>query len=188
MWYLQRNQDLVIKMGETKQINIKNWTYYFYNDIIDLKDFDTKLLKNDKKSYKSLDIYYISYITIKKIDDYESIYSVNSLYLRIDDDRRYIKEKNGNKYLIFDSVNESKEVLKKYFGIWNGVKNKIKAINGDECDYGKDYMKIKFNSDDDLPLNKRLKFYAMAIIIRSVFEDGKLCPQFFLDDTLNELV
>ena len=49
-------------------------------------------------------------------------------------------------------------------------------------------MKIKFNSDDDLPLNKRLKFYAMAIIIRSVFEDGKLCPQLFLDDTLNELV
>ena len=176
-------------MGETKQINIKNWTYYFYNDIIDLKDFDTKLLKNDKKSYKSLDIYYISYITIKKIDDYESIYSVNSLYLRIDDDRRYIKEKNGNKYLIFDSVNESKEVLKKYFGIWNGVKNKIKAINGDECDYGKDYMKIKFNSDDDLPLNKLLKFHIMAIIIRCAFsEDGKLYPQLFLDNTLYELV
>ena len=64
-------------MGETKQINIKNRTYYFYNDIIDLKDFDAKLLKIDKKSYKNIDIYYIGYITIKKIDDYESIYSVN---------------------------------------------------------------------------------------------------------------
>ena len=99
-------------MGETKQINIKNWTYYFYNDIIDLKDFDAKLLKNDKKSYKNLHIYYIRYIAIKKIDDYESIYSVNPFYLRIDDARGYIEEKNGNKYLIFDSVNENKEVLK----------------------------------------------------------------------------
>ena len=70
-------------MGEIKQINIKNRTYYFYNDIIDLKDFDAKLLKIDKKSYKNIDIYYIGYITIKKIDDYESIYSVNSLHLRI---------------------------------------------------------------------------------------------------------
>ena len=64
-------------MEETKQINIKNRTYYFYNDIIDLKNFDGKLLNIDKKSYKNIDIYYIEYITIKKIDDYESIYSVN---------------------------------------------------------------------------------------------------------------
>ena len=48
----------------------------------------------------------------------------------------------------------------------------------------KDYIKIKFNSDDDLPLNKPLKFHAMTIIIRSVFEDGKLYPQVFLDDAL----
>ena len=54
-------------MGEVKQINIKNRTYYFYNDIIDLKDFDAKLLKIDKKSYKNIDIYYIGYITIKKL-------------------------------------------------------------------------------------------------------------------------
>ena len=64
-------------MGETKQINIKNQAYYFYNDMIDLKNFDGKLLNIDKKSYKNIYIYYIGYITIKKIDDYESIYSVN---------------------------------------------------------------------------------------------------------------
>ena len=109
--------------------------------------------------------------------------------MRIDHARGYIEEKNGNKYLIFDSVNENKEVLKKYFRIRNGIKSKIKAINGDECDYGKDYMKIKFNSDDDLPLNKLLKFHIMTIIIRCVFsEDGKVYPQFFLYDTLFELV
>ena len=71
------------EMREIKQINIKNRTYYFYNDIIDLKDFDAKLLKINKKSYKKIDIYYIGYITIKKLNDYESIYSVNPLYLRI---------------------------------------------------------------------------------------------------------
>ena len=61
-------------MGEVKQINIKNRTYYFYNDIIDLKDFDAKLLKIDKKSYKNIDIYYIGYSTIRKIGDYWSKY------------------------------------------------------------------------------------------------------------------
>ena len=91
---------------------------------------------------------------MKKIDDYESIYSVNSLYLRIDHASGYIEEKNGNKYLIFDFVDENKEVLKKYAYVLNGIKNQIKAINGDECDHGKDYMKTTFNSDDDLPLNK----------------------------------
>ena len=90
---------------------------------------------------------------------------------------RYIEEENGNKHLIFDdSVNKNKVLLKKYADVWDGIKNEIKAINGGkENDYGKDYMKIKFNSDDDLPLNKPLKFHAMTIIIRSVFEeDGKL--------------
>ena len=83
-------------MGEVKQINIKNRTYYFYNDITDLKDFEPNLLKIDKKSYKN-------------IDDYESIYSVNPLYLRINHASGYIEEKNGNKYLIFDSADETKK-------------------------------------------------------------------------------
>ena len=79
--------------------------------------------------------------------------------------------------------------IKKYADVWDWIKNKIKAINGNECDYGKDYMKIKFNSDDDLPLNKLLKFRLMTIIIRCVFsKDSKLYPQLFLDDTLYELV
>ena len=68
------------------------------------------------------------------------------------------------------------------------LETKSKKINSDECDYEKDYTKIKFNSDDDLPLNKALKFHAMPIIIRSVLEeDVKLYPHVFLDDTLYEL-
>ena len=126
-------------MGEVKQINIKNRTYYFYNDMINLKNFDSNLLKIDKKHYKGINIYYIGYITIKKIDEYETIYSVNPLYLRINHASGYIEEKNKNKYLIFDSVDEKKEGLKKYADVWGGIKNKIKAINGSkENNYGKD--------------------------------------------------
>ena len=69
---------------------------------------------------------------------------MNPLYLRIDHASGYIEEKNENKYLIFDSVDENKEVLKKYGNVWDGIKNKIKVINGGECDYGKDYMRIRF--------------------------------------------
>ena len=79
-------------------------------------------------------------------------------------------------------------MLKIYNDVFNGIRNKIKKISDDECDYEKDYMKIKFNLDDDLPLNKQLKFYNMIITTRSVFEeDSKLYPQVFLDDTLYEL-
>ena len=80
------------------------------------------MLKIHKKSYKSIDIYYIGFITIKEIDDYESIYSVNPLYLRIDHAIGYIEEKNGNKYLVFDSVDENKVVLTKDTDIWDGIK------------------------------------------------------------------
>ena len=101
-----------------------------------------------------------------------------------------ILKKKGNKYLIFDdSLNENKALLKKYADVWDGIKNEIKAINGGkENNYGKDNMKIKFNSDKDLPLKKPLKFHAMTIIIRSVFEKGgKLYPQVYSDDCLYEL-
>ena len=96
-------------MGIIKQINIQNRTYYFYSDIIDLKNFDARLLKIDKNSYKDIGIYNIGYITIIKIDDYESIYSVNPLYLVILHASGYIEEKGENKYLVFDSTDENKE-------------------------------------------------------------------------------
>ena len=175
-------------MGTIKQTNIKNRTYYFYNDIIDLENFDSSLLKLDKKSYKDIGIYNIGYITIKKIDDYENIYSVNPLYLTITHASGYIEEKGVNKYLVFDSIDENKELLKKYNDVFNGIMGKIKEVSNDECDYEKDYMKIKFNSDDSLTLNKPLNFNNITITIRSVFkEDDKLYQQVFLDDTLYKL-
>ena len=75
--------------------------------------------------------------------------------------------------MIFDDfANENKGLLKKYADVWDKIKNEIKAINvGKENNYGKDYMKIKFNSDDELTLNIPLKCHAITIIIRSVFEE-----------------
>ena len=168
-------------MGNIKQINIKNWTSFFFNDMINIKDFDPSLLKIDKESYKNIGIYNIGYITIKKIDNCEDIDSVNPLYLMIGEVIGHTKEKNGNKYLVFDSLDGNKEVLKKYTELWNEIKNEIKTINGGKVDeYDKDFMKIKFDTDDDLPLNKQLKFHMSTIVIRSVFEDeGKFYPSLF---------
>ena len=158
--------------------------------MINLKNFELNLLKINKKHYKGIDIYYIGYNTFKKTGDCGNIHGVNPPHMLINHASGYIEEKNRNKYLIFDdSVNENKGLLQKYTDVWDAIKNEIKAINGGkENYYGKDYMKIKFNSDNDLPLSKPLNFPAMAIIIRSVFEEGgKLYPQDFLDDALYEL-
>ena len=172
-------------MNTTKQINIKNRTYYIYNDIIDIENFDAKLLKIDKKSYKDIDIFNIGYVTKKKIGNCLNINSVNPLYLGITRVNGYIEEKDSNKYLVFDSTDENKELLKKYNNVFNGMISKIKEIDDDWLEYAKDHMKIKFNSDDDLPLNKSLKFSLMTITVRCVFkEDNELYPQLFLDDTL----
>ena len=99
-------------MGNIKEINIKNQTYYFFNDMINIKDFDPNLLKIDKKFYKNIDIYYIGCITVKD-SDHVKINSVNPLHLIISEVDGHIKEKNGSKYLVFDSVNKNNEVLQK---------------------------------------------------------------------------
>ena len=80
-------------MGEVKQIKIKNRTYYLYNDMTNLKNFEQNLLNIDKNSYKNIDIYNIWYITIKNINDYETIYSVNPLYLLVNHANGYMEEK-----------------------------------------------------------------------------------------------
>ena len=173
-------------MGLVKQINIINRTYYFYNDIIDIKNFDGRLLKIDKKVFKDIGIYNIGNIKIKKVDDCENIYSVNPLYLLTGHANGYVEKEYAIKYLVFDSTDENKELIKK-FNVWSGIKNKIEEVSGNKYDYKKDYMKIKFNSDDDLSLNKPRKFHNITITTKSAFEDGKLYPQVYLDDALYEL-
>ena len=124
-----------------------------------------------------------------KDSDYVKIKGANSLYLIISKVDRYFEEKSGNKYLVFDSANENNKVLKKYARLWYVIKNEIETINeGKKDKYGKKSMKIKFNSNDNLPLNKTLKLHNMTIVIRSVFEEhGKFYPQVYLDECLYEL-
>ena len=151
--------------------------------MINFKNFDWNSLKIDKNYYKGIYIYYTGYITILKNDDCENVYSVNPLHLLVNHESGYIEEAKWNKYLVFyDSVNENEALLKRYADVWDGINNEIKAINGGkESDYEKnDYLKIKFNCDDNFPLNEPLKFYSMTIIIRSVSgEGGKHYPRFF---------
>ena len=104
------------------------------------------------------------------------------MYLIIHSATGYFKEKYCEKYLIIDST-------EKYEKLWSGVRSDIKTLNGEkELFYEKDYARIGINTDDDLPLNKPLKFPALTIIIRCVLQKGeKLYPQIYLDECLYEL-
>ena len=128
-------------------------------------------------------------MTVKKIDNCKNINSVNPLYLMIHEMIGHFEVKNENKYLLLDDVNKNKEVSKKYEEVWKSVKKEIETINGGEkIEYEKDFEKIRFESNDDLPMNKPIKLRLLTIIIRCVFsEDGKFYPQLFLDDALYEL-
>ena len=125
---------------------------------------------------------------MKDIDFYTSIFSVNPLYLIINETIGYIEEDNGNKYLIFAPIDENKEVLRKYTELWNKIKNLIETINDKLGEYEKGFMKIKFDSDDDLPLSKILKFHNLTIVVRSIFQEyNKYYPQIYLDEYFYEL-
>ena len=176
--------------ADVKSTYIKNRTYCFFNDMINLKNFASNLLKIDKRSHKNINIYYTGYITIKKIDDYENIYSVNPLYLIVNHTNSYLEEEKWKEIFGFWwRYRQHKEVLIKYTELWNGIKNEIKAINGGkEIAYDKNLTSITLNSDDDLPLNKPLKFHAKAIVVRSSSEENrKLYPQIYLDECLYQL-
>ena len=138
--------------------------------------------------HRDFDIYYIGYDTIKKFNNcdgeciYKNIPSVNPLYLLIYSAIGYFKEEYGKKYLILDSNKKYEEVLSE-------IRSKIKTINGGrELFYEKDYAKIGVNTDDNVPLNKQVKFPTLIIIIRCVFQKRKeLDPLIYLDECLYEL-
>ena len=110
------------------------------------------------------------------------------MYLIINRLDGFIEEKEGDKYLNIASKDKNSVVLKKYAEVWSGIKDCIEKINDSGLgDYDKAYMKIKFNSDDDIPLNKELHFTTTKVIIRNIFEkNGKYYPQIFLDECLYE--
>ena len=169
-------------MGKVTDLNIKNQAYHFLNNMINIEDFQSNVLTIDKKPYKSFNIYYVGYITIKKIGNCKNIHSVDPLYLIFNSATGYFKEENGEKYLILDST-------EKYEEVFSGIKSEIETVNGGETlSYEKDYATILVKTDDDVPLNKSIHFFSLTIIIRCIFQnDKKLCPQICLDDFLYEL-
>ena len=130
-------------MRNIKGINIKNRTYYFFNDMVNIKDFDSNLLKTDIKSYKNIDICYIGYITMKDLD-YVNIYSVNPWYFITDKIDGFIEENDGNKYLTLVCNYKNKEVLTKYTELWNKIKSLMEKINDKPGEYEKGFIKIKW--------------------------------------------
>ena len=133
-----------------------------------------------------LGTYYIDYVT-KKLES--KINSANPLYLLVNRIDGFIEEKEGHKYLNIALTERNSEVLRIFSEPWNGIKDCFEKINDSELEeYDKDYMKIKFNSDDDIALNKQLNFFSITVIIRNIFEKhGKCYPQIFLDEGLHEV-
>ena len=136
--------------------------------MINIKDFDPNLSSIDKISFKSTDsvIYDIAYITMKSLDN------ENSLYLIFNNVDVYIEENNENKYLKFASTDKNKEVLENCTELWDEIKDQIEAISDVKpIKYEKDFMKIKFESNDDLPLGKILSIPVCIVTVRSVFQE-----------------
>ena len=139
------------------------------------------------KSYKNILIYYIGYVTIKD-SKYIKINSVNPLYLIFNKVNGYFVEINGNKYLTLVPTNETKEKLKKYEELCSKIRDLIRSITKNSDHYDKKYIKIKFNSDDELPINNTIEISSMAVAIRAIFvENNKYYPQVFLDECLNKI-
>ena len=128
-----------------KDINIEINTYCFFDDIINIKDFDPNNIKVDEKSCKNIFIYYIGYVSTTKA---LKSYSVNHLYLIFGDVNGYFEEISENKYLTLVPTNESKENIKKYEELSTKIRDLIRSITKSLNDYYQKYMKIKFDSDD----------------------------------------
>ena len=131
------------------------------------------------------DVYYIRYVTKKP---QWNVFSVNPLYLIIIKIKDHFEEVDGDKNLIINS--ENGDIMQKYQEVFNGKKEIIKKTNdyGQPIKYDDNYMKIKFNTDDNIPINKIIYFPTITIIIRSITKkDDKYYPQLFLDDCLYEV-
>ena len=173
-------------METTKEINMKNRSYYFYNDIINLDEPDESKIKAEKKDFNGIDTYYLDYENKKKISECNVMNSVNPLYLRIINiNGQFEKGKDDAWYLVISD----KDAYKKLVDIFENIKNKSTEKTWDVVEYDKDYMKIKFESNNIFPIDKDVNIYTATIIIRAIFaKDGKYYPQLFLDDGLYENV
>ena len=126
-------------------------------------------------------------MTIKDLK-YVKTDSVNAIYLTFNKVNGYFEEINGNKYLTLVPANESNEKIKRYEELWSKIRDLIRSVTENSDDYDEKYIKTKFNSDDELFLNKTIEIPRIAIVIRSIFiENSKYYPQIFLDECLYKL-
>ena len=144
-----------------KQIDIKNITYYFYNDIIILDEFDESRIRVDKKVFNDIDFYYLGYEHKKKISECNVINSVNPLYLRIINmNGQFEKGKYDAWYLV---ISDKDDVYKKLLDILESIKNIITKKKWDVVKYDNDYIKIKFESNNIFATDKDVNIH-IAII------------------------
>ena len=169
-----------------RQLNIKKKTYYFYNDLINALNFESKNLKLDKKTWKDIDIYYIGYIDKNKPEDWK-VRSVNPLYLMINKVFCSVGEEICIKYLKIEK-NHRDPVLNKWNLVFDSIKNNIKEISNEEVNFNDDFDKIKFISDDFLRQDKLIYFPTLTVLIRCIFKkEGLFYQQVYLDDALYQL-
>ena len=138
-----------------KDISMKSHIYYFFDDIINIKEFDPNNIKLDENSYKNILIYYIAYVTIKD-SKYVKINSVNPLYLMFNKMNGYFEEINGNNYLTLFATNDSKDRIKNYEELCIKITDLITLVTKKADDYDEKFIKIKLDSDDTSPLNKTI--------------------------------
>ena len=153
----------------TKQSDIKNRTYHFYNDLINVSNFEASNLKLDKKGWKDIDNYYIGYVDKDKPSDWK-VNSVNPLYLIVNKVFCFVGEKNDVKYLSIDKG----DVLNKWNQVFNGIKYHIEKISNEKVNFDSDFDKIKFVSNDLLPLGKLIYFQILTIVLSCVFKQGDI--------------
>ena len=163
----------------TKQLNIQNRSYYFYNDLISFWNFNERNPKVDKKSWKDLDIYYLGYI--EKKPEWH-LNSMNELYFIVNRVYGSISEENGIKCLAID---KPENILKKCKEVFSEIKQKIEKISDEEVIYDDNFQKIVILTDDNLPLNELIYFPTLTVVIRCIFKpDGIFYPQVYLDGAL----
>ena len=126
--------------NNVKDIDIKNRTYYFFNYLINIKNFDPNNIKIHEKSHKNILIYFIGCVTIKD-SKYVKINSVNPLYFIFVKVNNDFEEINRNKYLTLVPTNESKEKTKKYEELWTKIKDLIRSITKNSDVYDEKYIK-----------------------------------------------
>ena len=173
-----------------KKINIENRPYYFFSDIINIQNFDPNLLRIDKISFKTINavFYCIKYITMKSLN-HVNFDCKNSRHLVFNGVGGYIGKIKEDNYLIFASTDKNKEVLEKYTELSDQIKTQIETINGSKpIEYKKDFIKIRFQADDDLPLGRVLSIPVM-VVTGSIFQEGsKYYPQVVLHECVYKSV